>query len=156
MKKKSIEARLIASAEQALAVKRGELRPTAAYDLPRTSRDASAEKAPSYTKEEIAGIRLALGLSQALFAEALNVSLGTVRSWEQGFRFPEGAASRLLQVAEKTPNALTIYVVDRPKGDATSDGATRKNALREVSRSVRPAGHRKRARGSSSHRGKRH
>src|SRR3954464_7103860 len=155
MRKKSIEERLIASAEQALAIKRGKLAPAQAYDLPRTSRDASAEKAPSYTKEAIARIRSSLGLSQALFAEALNVSLGTVRSWEQGFRFPEGAASRLLQVAEKTPNALTIYLVDRPKGDPSIDGASRKNAIREASRPAGASGHRKGARGTSSHRGKR-
>jgi DNA-binding transcriptional regulator YiaG len=156
MRKKGIEERLIASAEQALAIKRGKLAPAQAYDLPRTSRDASAEKAPSYTKEEIARIRSALGLSQALFAEAMNVSLGTVRSWEQGFRFPEGAASRLLQVAEKTPNALTIYLVDRPKGDQAIHGATRKSAIREARRAATSAGHRKDARTSSSHRGKRH
>ena len=112
MKKKAtiIEERLIASARQALAIKRGNLRPSSAYDLPLTARDASAEKAPDYARTDITRIRNSLGLSQALFAEALNVSLGTVRSWEQGIRAPDGAASRLLQVAERDPGALTMYV----------------------------------------------
>jgi putative transcriptional regulator len=113
MTKKSIEQRLIASARQALAIKRGELAPSQSYDLPLTARDASAEEAPTFTKDEIATIRESIGLSQALFAKALNVSVGTVRSWEQGVRYPDGAASRLLQVAARNPGALTIYVRER-------------------------------------------
>jgi len=88
MTKKTIEERLIASAKEALAIKRGELVPPQAYDLPLTTRHASAAPAPVYTKNQIAKIRSSLGLSQALFAEALNVSLGTVRSWEQGSGIP--------------------------------------------------------------------
>lgn len=112
-KKTRVEDRLIASARQALAIKRGELAPSNAYDLPLTAREAMAERAPEYGKTDIARIRNSLNLSQALFAEALNVSLGTVRSWEQGIRTPEGAASRLLQVAERDPSALTMYVRTR-------------------------------------------
>ena len=110
MTKKSIEERLIASAKEALAIKRGEIAPARAYELPLTARNALAERAPSYTKEMIASIRNALSLSQAVFADVLNVSLGTVRSWEQGLRAPDGAAARLLQVAEQNPAALTRYV----------------------------------------------
>ena len=110
MPKKSIEERLIASAKEALAIKRGEIAPARTYDLPLTARNTSADRAPSYTKEMIASIRNALGLSQAVFADVLNVSLGTIRSWEQGLRAPDGAAARLLQVAEQNPAALTRYV----------------------------------------------
>jgi putative transcriptional regulator len=113
MTKKTIEERLIASAKEALAIKRGELVPPQAYDLPLTTRHASAAPAPVYTKDQIAKIRSSLGLSQALFAEALNVSLGTVRSWEQGVRYPDGAASRLLQVVERMPTALSSFVREK-------------------------------------------
>jgi|SRR5438105_4186845 len=108
--KRSVEERLIESAKQALSIRRGQRAPAQAYDLPLTARDASAEEAPSYSKAQIAKIREKLGLSQAVFADALNVSLGTVRSWEQGYRYPEGAATRLLQVVERRPEILSAYV----------------------------------------------
>ena len=130
MTKKSIEERLIASAKEAVAIKRGELAAARAYDLPLTARNASAERAPSYTKEMIAAIRNALGWSQAVFADVLNVSLGTIRSWEQGLRAPDGAAMRLLQVAEQNPAALTRYV----RGTSAAHVAEHPNATREQAR----------------------
>jgi putative transcriptional regulator len=48
----------------------------------------------------------ALYVSQGVFADILNVSLGTVRSWEQGVRTPDDAAMRLLSIAERRPEAL--------------------------------------------------
>ncbi|KFF47923.1 XRE family transcriptional regulator [Gammaproteobacteria bacterium MFB021] len=53
-----------------------------------------------------AEIRHRMGLSQQEFAELLNVSLGTLRGWEQGRREPTGTARTLLRVAEKHPEAL--------------------------------------------------
>ena len=44
--------------------------------------------------------------SQALCALLLNVSVETVRAWEQGRRTPEGSALRLLQVADASPEVL--------------------------------------------------
>src|SRR5262249_12115719 len=119
MTKKSVEERLLASAKQALAIKRGKRRPSQTYDLPLTARQAVAERPPAYTSDAIARIRDAMKLVQALFAEALNVSLGTVRSWEQGIRFPDGAASRLLQVAERDPGALTSFL--QPRDDISTE-----------------------------------
>lgn len=53
-----------------------------------------------------AEVRHRMGLSQKEFAELLDVSLGTLRGWEQGRREPTGTARTLLRVAEKHPEAL--------------------------------------------------
>ena len=50
-------------------------------------------------------VRLRLGLSQAEFAERINVPLDTIRNWEQGKRRPTGAAKALLKVLDKAPEA---------------------------------------------------
>jgi DNA-binding transcriptional regulator YiaG len=56
--------------------------------------------------ERIRRVRQRLDISQREFAELLNVSLGTVRSWEQGLRTPDGASQRLLEIAERQPDVL--------------------------------------------------
>ena len=53
-----------------------------------------------------AEVRHRMGLSQKEFAALLDVSLGTLRGWEQGRREPTGTARTLLRVAEKHPEAL--------------------------------------------------
>jgi putative transcriptional regulator len=50
-------------------------------------------------------VRKRLGFSQAQFAERIDVSLETIRNWEQGKRSPTGAAKALLKVLEKAPEA---------------------------------------------------
>ncbi|MBU3725741.1 MAG: helix-turn-helix domain-containing protein [Burkholderiaceae bacterium] len=50
-------------------------------------------------------VREQLGLSQADFATSINVSLDTIRNWEQGKRCPTGAAKALLKVIHKAPKA---------------------------------------------------
>lgn len=42
-------------------------------------------------------------VSQAIFAQFLGVSLGTVRDWEQGNKPPNGAASRLMDEIRNNP-----------------------------------------------------
>lgn len=59
-----------------------------------------------YDAARIRAVRLALNVSQGVFAELLNVSLDTVRAWEQGKRAPDGASLRLLDVAERSPGTL--------------------------------------------------
>jgi putative transcriptional regulator len=51
--------------------------------------------------ERIRAIREASGLSQALFASALNVTVSLVSKWERGEKKPSGAALRLLDVVER-------------------------------------------------------
>ncbi len=59
-----------------------------------------------FTPREIRRIRLSLHASQAVFARFLNVSSNTVESWEQGTRYPQRAALKLLHVARKHPEVL--------------------------------------------------
>jgi putative transcriptional regulator len=50
-------------------------------------------------------VRRRLGFSQIEFAERIDVSLDTIRNWEQGKRSPTGAAKALLKVLDKAPEA---------------------------------------------------
>ena len=50
-------------------------------------------------------VRKRLGLSQAEFSQRIDVSLETIRNWEQGKRRPTGAAKALLKVLDKAPEA---------------------------------------------------
>lgn len=47
--------------------------------------------------------RKRLGLKQAEFAARIELPLETIRNWEQGRRYPTGAAKSLLKVLEKAP-----------------------------------------------------
>jgi len=74
------------------------------------SPQAHVDEPPAYSAERITAIRQRLALSQRLFAGSLHVSLPTVRAWEQGTRKPEGAALRLLEIAETHPELLAEKV----------------------------------------------
>ncbi len=50
-------------------------------------------------------VRRRLGLSQLEFSRRIDVSLETIRNWEQGKRRPTGAAKALLKVLDKAPEA---------------------------------------------------
>lgn len=50
-------------------------------------------------------VRKRLGLSQAEFSQRIDVSLDTIRNWEQGKRYPTGAAKALLKILDKAPEA---------------------------------------------------
>ena len=50
-------------------------------------------------------VRKRLGLTQAEFSRRIDVSLDTIRNWEQGKRSPTGAARALLKVLDKAPEA---------------------------------------------------
>ena len=53
-------------------------------------------------------VRRRLGFSQSEFAERIDVSLDTIRNWEQGKRCPTGAAKALLKVPDKAPEAALM------------------------------------------------
>ena len=63
-------------------------------------------RAESISASEIAAIREQMNVSQAVFADLLNVPKSTAVSWERGLRSPSGAAVRLLQIAKNRPKAL--------------------------------------------------
>jgi putative transcriptional regulator len=56
--------------------------------------------------EDVAAIRRFVGLSQVRFAQALEISVSTLRNWEQGRRSPEGPAIALLRIAVRHPGIL--------------------------------------------------
>ena len=48
-------------------------------------------------------VRKRLGLSQTEFSERIEVSVETIRNWEQGRRYPTGAAKALLKILDRAP-----------------------------------------------------
>jgi len=50
-------------------------------------------------------VRARYGLTQAAFAEQIEVPLETVRNWEQGKRSPRGPARALLKLIDRAPEA---------------------------------------------------
>lgn len=61
------------------------------------------------TADQIKKIRLHERVSQAVFARYLNISLSTIRQWEQGEKHPRGASLKLLSmVASKGLEALVV------------------------------------------------
>ena len=88
---------LLESANEALAHAKGKrsLR-TVVLPLPPEPMDA----------DDVRELRSRLEASQAVFASYLNVSKKLVQAWEAKRRTPEGAALRLLRLAEKAPELL--------------------------------------------------
>lgn len=56
-----------------------------------------------FTPREIKEIRNKTGLTQALFAKFMGVSVKSVEAWEAGRNHPEGAACRLLSLTREDP-----------------------------------------------------
>ena len=56
--------------------------------------------------EDIAALRSFVGLTQAEFARAIEISVHTLRNWEQGRRKPEGPAVALLRIAARHPRII--------------------------------------------------
>jgi putative transcriptional regulator len=49
--------------------------------------------------EDISALRRFVGLTQTQFAQAMGISVHTLRNWEQGRRHPDGPAIALLRIA---------------------------------------------------------
>lgn len=58
----------------------------------------------TFTPAEIKEIRNDAGLTQALFAQYMGVSVKTVEAWEAGRNQPDGAARRLLAITRENPS----------------------------------------------------
>ena len=85
---KKLFAELVESMEQAGEIIRGERAPSREFTV-----NAVAVK----------DIRKAAGLSQARFAQVIDVQIGTLRNWEQGRREPTGPAKALLRAIRNDP-----------------------------------------------------
>lgn len=55
---------------------------------------------------DVAALRRFLGLTQVKFAQAMGISVHTLRNWEQDRRRPEGPALALLRIAARHPRIL--------------------------------------------------
>jgi putative transcriptional regulator len=58
------------------------------------------------SREDVAALRRFVGLSQTQFAQAVGISVHTLRNWEQGRRRPEGPAVALLRIAARHPRII--------------------------------------------------
>jgi putative transcriptional regulator len=58
------------------------------------------------TGDDISSLRRFVGLTQAQFAQALGISVHTLRNWEQGRRHPDGPAVALLRIAARHPRVI--------------------------------------------------
>jgi putative transcriptional regulator len=83
--------KLVASAEQMGEIIRGERAP---------ARETTIDAV------QVKEIRKLTGLSQAKFAQLVDVRLGTLRNWEQGRREPTGPAQALMRVIRHDPQAV--------------------------------------------------
>jgi len=59
---------------------------------------------------KIQKIRNKINLSQSVFARLLNVSVSSIRQWEQGKRLPTGSTMVLLDLLDKKPHSLDYRV----------------------------------------------
>ena len=74
-----------------------------------------------YTGDDVKKVRKMLGLSQPLFARFLGVTVGAVRSWENGGKKPSNMACRFLDEISFRPEAfrerIREAIVSKSKGD---------------------------------------
>jgi putative transcriptional regulator len=71
-----------------------------------TVRDVDLEPPAAMSAKEVTAVRSRLRVSQAAFAQILNVSPRTVQAWERSARAPSDAALKLLDIARRHPEAL--------------------------------------------------
>ncbi len=55
---------------------------------------------------DVKAVREHVGMTQAEFASAFGISLGTLRHWERGDRRPRGPARVLLNIVAQEPKAV--------------------------------------------------
>ena len=72
-------------------------------NLRASTRTLSITPIEEFSADEIKDIRENAGMTQALFAKYLGVSLKTVEAWEAGRNQPSGSACRLLSITKKDP-----------------------------------------------------
>ena len=55
---------------------------------------------------DVKKLRERIGMSQPKFAASFGISLGTLRHWERGDRYPQGPALVLLNLLSKDPHTV--------------------------------------------------
>ncbi len=56
--------------------------------------------------DDISALRRFVGLTQLQLAQAMGISVHTLRNWEQGRRRPDGPAVALLRIAARHPRII--------------------------------------------------
>ena len=82
---------LLKSIDEARAIKAGKRKPS---------------RVLTFNPVEVKTIRKRLHVSQTQFAHLIGVSAATLRNWEQGRTYPEGAARALLKIASYRPGTV--------------------------------------------------
>ena len=82
---------LLKSLDEARAIRAGKRKPS---------------RVITFNPVEVKAIRKRLHVSQTQFSHLIGVSAATLRNWEQGRTYPEGAARALLKIAAYRPNAV--------------------------------------------------
>ncbi len=112
MKKTKLGQELISGMMEIVAHQKGKI-------TLRTTTVEMPEPPPELSPTDVSKIRSkVLHMSQGAFAKLLGVSVRVVQSWEQGEKKPSGAARRLLQVAERSPDALLSAATPRKRTKA--------------------------------------
>ncbi|KAF0133874.1 MAG: putative transcriptional regulator [Xanthobacteraceae bacterium] len=93
--------RLVQSAQEALAIARGDATPARSYEA---------------GDIDVAAIRKRLRLSQDKFAKRFGLSAATVRDWEQKRRKPDRIAMTLLRVIDHAPETVERALAAEPGG----------------------------------------
>ena len=73
--------------------------------IPRRQRDRIA-RGKIENGTDVSALRRFVGMTQVEFANALGISVHTLRNWEQSRRQPEGPALALLRIAARHPGVL--------------------------------------------------
>lgn len=92
----SIFDELYTSLKQAEAIAKGELVPA---------------NVTRYEIADVKAIRAQLDVSQKELAQAMDVSVDTVKSWEQGRRNPTGLASKVLLLMAREPEMYVKFSI---------------------------------------------
>ena len=80
---------LNANLKEAVKVAKGTLAPKSVYVV--------------LSPSDIKAIRIRVNMSQAVFARSFQLSLDTVKGWEQGKRKPDAAAANYLRLIQADP-----------------------------------------------------
>jgi len=77
------------SMKEAIAIAKGEMKPSRVFTV---------------TPPDVRAVREKTGLSQAMFAAMIGVKVKTLQNWEQHRRQPTGAAAALLTIFDRAPD----------------------------------------------------
>ena len=75
-------------------------------DSVRQMKAGKAARTQQVEQNDVVAARMASGLSQSEFSQALGISVRTLQEWEQGRRSPSGAARTLIGIAARHPKII--------------------------------------------------